>query len=158
VSSFLQLKLAATRPAPSRPRRCAFSPHPALHVPCGMRLLLLPRSLHSTAAMARAPVSGSAAAAGALLPLNPARDRLASPLVRLPLPAGRVFRGVSLRCYAAAAAVAEQHRIKVQNPIVEMDGASVSAPAFQSLLQGLALWMMIDLAALILTPTFQAMR
>jgi isocitrate dehydrogenase len=123
-----------------------------------MRLLLLYRGLHSTAAMARAPVFGSAAAAGALLPLNPARDRLASPLVRLPLPAGRVFRGVSLRCYAAAAAVAEQHRIKVQNPIVEMDGASVSAPAFQSLLQGLALWMMIDLAALILTPTFQAMR
>ncbi|TVU15301.1 hypothetical protein EJB05_38815 [Eragrostis curvula] len=80
-------------------------------------LLLLPRGLQTTAAMAC--TSGSAAAARTLLPLNPARGRLASPLARLPLPAGRVFRCVSLRCYAAAA---DQHRIKVQNPMVEMDG------------------------------------
>lgn len=105
-----------------------------------MRHLLLTRGLHSIAGMARAPVSGSAAAARAPLPLNPAGSRLASPLARLPLPAGRMFQGVSLRCYAAAAAVAEQHRIKVENPIVEMDGTSVSAPPFRpfpSLHQGL---------------------
>ncbi|GJN27088.1 hypothetical protein PR202_gb15077 [Eleusine coracana subsp. coracana] len=92
------------------------------HVPRGMRHLLLFRGLHSTAAMARVPVSGSAAGARALLPLNPARGHLASPVARLPLLGGRVFRGLSLRCYTAAAAVADQHRIKVQNPIVEMDG------------------------------------
>jgi isocitrate dehydrogenase len=69
------------------------------------------------------------AATKALL-LNPsgfaARGRLPSPPACLPAPGGRVFRGASLRCYAAAAAVAEQHRIKVQNPIVEMDGACPS--------------------------------
>jgi len=45
---------------------------------------------------------------------------------------GRVFRGASLRCYAAAAAAAavtEQSRIRVQNPIVEMDGTSASRPS-----------------------------
>nr|CAB3487579.1 unnamed protein product [Digitaria exilis] len=91
-----------------------------------MRHLLLARRPLSSPAMARASVSGSAAAAKALLPLNPARGGgLPSllPARRLPAPgSGRVFRGASLRCYAAAAAVAEQGRIKVQNPIVEMDG------------------------------------
>ncbi|CAN6249303.1 unnamed protein product [Urochloa humidicola] len=93
-----------------------------------MRHLLLPRRLLSSSspAMARASFSGSAAAAKALLPLNPARGgRLPSllPARRLPAPLGGcAFRGASLRCYAAAAAVAEQSRIKVQNPIVEMDG------------------------------------
>ncbi|XP_062226130.1 isocitrate dehydrogenase [NADP], chloroplastic/mitochondrial-like isoform X2 [Phragmites australis] len=87
-----------------------------------MRHLFLRRRFHSASTMARAPVSCSAAAAKVLLPINPARGRLHSPLARLPVPAGRVFPGVSLRCYAAAAAVAEQHRIKVVNPIVEMDG------------------------------------
>jgi isocitrate dehydrogenase len=65
------------------------------------------------------------AATKALL-LNPSGFRLPSPPACLPAPGGRVFRGASLRCYAAAAAVAEQHRIKVQNPIVEMDGACPS--------------------------------
>lgn len=88
--------------------------------------LLLPRLLLSSPAMARASVSGSAVAAKALLPLNPPRggSRLPSllPARRLPVPgSGCAFRGASLRCYAAAA-VAEQGRIKVQNPIVEMDG------------------------------------
>nr|CAB3485072.1 unnamed protein product [Digitaria exilis] len=91
-----------------------------------MRHLLLARRPLSSPAMARASVSGSAAAAKALFPLNPARGGgLPSllPARRLPAPgSGRVFRGASLRCYAAAAAVAEQGRIKVQNPIVEMDG------------------------------------
>uniref|UniRef100_L0P3T5 Isocitrate dehydrogenase [NADP] n=1 Tax=Phyllostachys edulis TaxID=38705 RepID=L0P3T5_PHYED len=72
-----------------------------------------------------APLSGSAATKSLLL--NPAaltaRCRLPSPLARLPAPGGRAFRGASLRCYAAAAAaVADQHRIKVHNPVVEMDG------------------------------------
>jgi isocitrate dehydrogenase len=71
-----------------------------------------------------APFSGPAAAKALLL--NPSglavRGRLPSPPACLPAPGARVFRGASLRCYAAAA-VAEQHRIKVQNPIVEMDGA-----------------------------------
>jgi isocitrate dehydrogenase len=98
-----------------------------------MRNLLLPRRLLSAPTMARASVSGSAAAAKALLPLNPGRGgRLPSLLpARLPLNPGsaRVLRGASLRCYAAAAAVAEQSRIKVQNPIVEMDGTSASRPS-----------------------------
>ncbi|PAN39014.1 hypothetical protein PAHAL_7G214000 [Panicum hallii] len=87
-----------------------------------MRHLLLLRRLLSSPAMARASVSSSAAAAKALLPLNRLPSLL--PACRLPAPgSGRAFRGASLRCYAAAAAaVAEQGRIKVQNPIVEMDG------------------------------------
>uniref|UniRef100_A0ACD5UT61 Uncharacterized protein n=1 Tax=Avena sativa TaxID=4498 RepID=A0ACD5UT61_AVESA len=85
-----------------------------------MRHLLLARRLP-----AMAPFSGSAATKALLL--NPSgfavRGRLPSSPAYLPAPGGRVFRGASLRCYAAAAAaVAEQHRIKVQNPIVEMDG------------------------------------
>ncbi|ONM16006.1 Isocitrate dehydrogenase [NADP], chloroplastic/mitochondrial [Zea mays] len=92
-----------------------------------MRNLLLPRCLLSApTTMARASVSGSAAVAKALIPLNPASGgRLPSLLpARLHVPgSSRVLRGASLRCYAAAAAaVAEQSRIKVQNPIVEMDG------------------------------------
>ena len=97
-----------------------------------MRNLLLPRRLLSAPTMARASVSGSAAAAKALLPLNPVRGgRLPSLLpARLPVPgSARVLRGASLRCYAAAAAVAEQSRIKVQNPIVEMDGTWASRPS-----------------------------
>lgn len=97
-----------------------------------MRNLLLPRRLLSAPTMARASLSGSAAAAKALVPLNPTRGgRLPSLLpARLPVPrSGRVFRGASLRCYAAAAAVAEQSRIRVQNPIVEMDGTSASRPS-----------------------------
>jgi len=109
-----------------------------------MRHLLLPRLLLFSPAMARASVSGSAAAAKALLPLNPARggSRLPSLLLarrRLPSPgSGRAFRGASLRCYAAAAAaVAEQGRIKVQNPIVEMDG-TLAPPPLSSLRVGRA--------------------
>lgn len=86
-------------------------------------LLLARRLLSSSPAMARASVSGSAAVAKALLPLNPGRLPSLLPARRYPAPgSGRLFRGASLRCYAAAAAVAEQGRIKVQNPIVEMDG------------------------------------
>ncbi|KAE8806035.1 isocitrate dehydrogenase [Hordeum vulgare] len=71
-----------------------------------------------------APLSASAATKALLL--NPARGRLPSSLACLSAPGGRSFRAASLRaaslrCYAAAA-VAEQHRIKVNNPIVEMDG------------------------------------
>ena len=97
-----------------------------------MRNLLLPRRLLSAPTMARATVSGSAAAAKALVPLNPTRGgRLPSLLpALLPVPgSGRVFRGASLRCYAAAAAVTEHSRIRVQNPIVEMDGTSASRPS-----------------------------
>lgn len=112
-----------------------------------MRNLLLPRRLLSVSAptMARASVSSSAAAAKALIPLNPARGcRLPSLLpARLPVPgSGRVFRGASLRCYAAAvAAVAEQSRIKVQNPIVEMDGTSASRPSSLPFSVGVGVWM-----------------
>ena len=100
-----------------------------------MRNLLLPRRLLSAPTMARASISGSAAAAKALVPLNPTHGgRLPSLLpARLPVPqSGRVLRGASLRCYAAAAAAAavtEQSRIRVQNPIVEMDGTSASRPS-----------------------------
>ena len=106
-------------------------------------VLLLPRRLLSSLAMARASVSSSAAAAAALLPLNPARggSRLPSllPARRLPAPgSGGAFRLISLRCYAAAAAaVAEQGRIKVQNPIVEMDG-TLAPPPLSSLRVGRA--------------------
>uniref|UniRef100_A0A0E0KSM1 Isocitrate dehydrogenase [NADP] n=1 Tax=Oryza punctata TaxID=4537 RepID=A0A0E0KSM1_ORYPU len=76
-----------------------------------------------------APLYGSSAAATKALLLNPAAalplSRGRAPAVAhafVPSPGVRAFRGgASLRCYAAAA-VAEQHRIKVHNPIVEMDG------------------------------------
>lgn len=92
-------------------------PHPSIsQAGCGiMRHLLLPRRL-----LAMAPLSASAATKALLL--NPARGRLPSSLACLSAPGARSFRAASLRCYAAAA-VAEQHRIKVNNPIVEMDGA-----------------------------------
>lgn len=107
-----------------------------------MHNLLLPhRLLSSSPAMARASVSGSAAAAKALLPLNPARGArlpFLAPARRLPVPgAGRVFRGASFRCYAAAAAaVSEQGRIKVQNPIVEMDGTFGPRPSLPFVSRG----------------------
>ncbi|KAG8065217.1 hypothetical protein GUJ93_ZPchr0004g39144 [Zizania palustris] len=69
-----------------------------------------------------APLYGSTASK--VLLFNPAT--LPRPFGRVPpdfVPGrgSRAFRGASLRCYAAAAVV-EQHRIKVHNPIVEMDG------------------------------------
>lgn len=83
----------------------------------GMRHLLLLRC-----GMALLYGSSSSAAATKALLLNPAAAHAFVPSS----PGPRALRrgGASLRCYAAAAAaVAEQHRIKVHNPIVEMDGA-----------------------------------
>uniref|UniRef100_A0A0E0H2Z6 isocitrate dehydrogenase (NADP(+)) n=1 Tax=Oryza nivara TaxID=4536 RepID=A0A0E0H2Z6_ORYNI len=82
----------------------------------GMRHLLLLRC-----GMAPLYGSSSSAAATKALLLNPAAAHAFVPSS----PGPRALRrgGASLRCYAAAAAaVAEQHRIKVHNPIVEMDG------------------------------------
>jgi hypothetical protein len=123
-----RLGLLVPSPSPARLIRAACSFTRSAR---GMRNLLLPRCLLSApTTMARASVSGSAAVAKALIPLNPASGgRLPSLLpARLHVPgSSRVLRGASLRCYAAAAAaVAEQSRIKVQNPIVEMDGTSAS--------------------------------
>lgn len=104
-----------------------------------MRNLLLPRRLLSAPTMARASLSSSAAAAKALARGG---SRLPSLLpARLPVPrSSRVLRGASVRYYAAAAAVvAEQNRIKVDNPIVEMDGTSASPPLFPSVCVGV--WM-----------------
>ncbi|KAL5664575.1 hypothetical protein ACJX0J_024683, partial [Zea mays] len=49
---------------------------------------------------------------------SPTWQRIESAMTR----SSRVLRGASLCCYTiAAAAVAEQSRIKAQNPIIEMD-------------------------------------
>jgi hypothetical protein len=122
----------------------------------GMRHLLLLRRLLSSPAMARASVSSSAAAAKALLPLNRLPSLL--PACRLPAPgSGRAFRGASLRCYAAAAAaVAEQGRIKVQNPIVEMDGTLDPRSSLPFVSSGCRRWGMM--ALLLCLFSFQGMR
>jgi hypothetical protein len=53
-----------------------------------------------------------------------------------------VLRGASLCCYTiAAAAVAEQSRIKAQNPIIEMDGMSASHLSSLPFCVGVDVWM-----------------